>query len=211
MNLKYCPGKFGYFSLYARRHRRHYRPTTTPPPTGMTIAEFFPFTTRLMPSLSNDDLIQQGLASLRVALTNLTFGSPYFSAVEQLQANHRAHECQDAGQLARWLVATVNELAHRSRAATQPPQPVATAAQRDLLRALLHLPTAPRAHKMRVLLALNRFTPAEAATEIRQLWALVGIDAAGARRDRRRAVAFQPAASLTYAALCQHNGHPDHA
>lgn len=163
-----------------------------------------------MPFLSDDDLLQQTLANLRAALTNLTFDSLYFSAAEQLQANHRAHECEDTVQLTQWLVATANELARRLRAAKQLPR-YATATQRELLRALLPLPTVSRARKTRVLLDLNRLTPAEAASELRQLWGLVAVDGVADGRDRRRAATFQVKNALTYAALSQHNGRPNHA
>ena len=53
------------------------------------------------------------LAVLRAQLTALTFPSAYLSEAEKLLANHRIHECEDAGQLTRWLENTTATLARR--------------------------------------------------------------------------------------------------
>ena len=41
----------------------------------------------------------RSLAALRAQLTAFTFPSLYSSEVEKRLANHRIHECEDAGQL----------------------------------------------------------------------------------------------------------------
>jgi len=55
----------------------------------------------------------RSLAALRAQLTALTFPSAYLSEAEKLLANHRIHECEDAGQLTRWLKNTTATLARR--------------------------------------------------------------------------------------------------
>ena len=50
---------------------------------------------------------------LRQALSAVIFGNPLFLPQEQLLANHRIHECEDAGQLTRWLKNTTATLARR--------------------------------------------------------------------------------------------------
>ena len=56
------------------------------------------------------------LGELRHALSAVFFGNPLFSPQEQLLANHRIHECENAGQLVRWLTSTPLALAQRRRA-----------------------------------------------------------------------------------------------
>ena len=56
------------------------------------------------------------LGELRHALSAVFFGNPLFSPQEQLLANHRIHECENAGQLLRWLTNTPTALAKRQRA-----------------------------------------------------------------------------------------------
>jgi hypothetical protein len=56
------------------------------------------------------------LGKLRHALSAVFFGNPLFSPQEQLLANHHIHECENAGQLARWLSDTPAALAKRERA-----------------------------------------------------------------------------------------------
>jgi hypothetical protein len=58
------------------------------------------------------------LPAMRAQLTGLTFLSPYLSEEEQLLANHRIHECEDAGQLTRWLMNTPTALARRQLASS---------------------------------------------------------------------------------------------
>lgn len=53
----------------------------------------------------------QPLVTLRAQLTALTFLPPYLSEVENLQANHHIHECEDTQQLSRWLANVPNALA----------------------------------------------------------------------------------------------------
>ena len=53
------------------------------------------------------------LAVLRAQLTALTFPSAYLSEAEKMLANHRIHECEDAGQLTRWLKNTTAMPARR--------------------------------------------------------------------------------------------------
>ena|GEM_PF-2263607 len=164
-----------------------------------------------MPLPVSDTVTQQVLAGLRAVLTALTFGSPYLDAAEQLRANHHAHECQDPVRLARWLVNTQIEIARRAAAAQQSKWRYVTHTQRELLRALLHLPAVSRARSTQVLLGLNRLTQSDAAAELRQLWGLVPVDGVANDQDRRRAATFRPAESLTYAALSQTIFRPGHA
>jgi hypothetical protein len=57
------------------------------------------------------------LPAMRAQPTGLTFLSPYLSEEEQLLlVNHRIHEYEDAGQLARWLTNTPTALARRQMA-----------------------------------------------------------------------------------------------
>ena len=56
------------------------------------------------------------LGELRQALSLVLFGNPLLSSQEQLLANHHIHECENAGQLARWLSNTSAALAKRQRA-----------------------------------------------------------------------------------------------
>ena len=55
----------------------------------------------------------RSLAALRAQLMALTFPSAYLSEAEKLLANHRINECEDAGQLTRWLKNTTTTLARR--------------------------------------------------------------------------------------------------
>lgn len=59
---------------------------------------------------------QTVLGELRQALSAVFFGNPLFLPEEQLLANHRIHECEDAKQLTRWLTNTPLALAKRQRA-----------------------------------------------------------------------------------------------
>ncbi len=52
----------------------------------------------------------------RAQLTALMFLSLYLSEAEQFLANHRIHESEDVGQLARWLANTQVALASRQLA-----------------------------------------------------------------------------------------------
>ena len=56
---------------------------------------------------------QPVLGELRHAHSAAFFGNPLFSPQEQLLAIHRIHECEDAGQLTRWLQNTTASLARR--------------------------------------------------------------------------------------------------
>lgn len=60
------------------------------------------------------------LGGLRQALAALLFGNPLFSPQEQLLANHRIHECEDAHQLTRWLTTTATALTRRQLGAPSP-------------------------------------------------------------------------------------------
>ena len=53
------------------------------------------------------------LGDLRHALAAVIFGNPLLLPQEQLLANHRIHECEDARQLTRWLNNTQVALASR--------------------------------------------------------------------------------------------------
>ncbi len=57
------------------------------------------------------------LGELRHALTAVIVGNPLFLPQEQLLANHRIHESEDAQQLHRWLTNTTAALARRHPAA----------------------------------------------------------------------------------------------
>ena len=59
------------------------------------------------------------LGELRYALSAVLFGNPLLLPQEQLLANHRIHECEDAGQLTRWLTNT--STAFGSRQLVSPP------------------------------------------------------------------------------------------
>ena len=59
---------------------------------------------------------QPVLGELRPALAAVFFGNPLFSPQEQLLANHRIHECEDAQQLTRWLTNAPLALAKRQQA-----------------------------------------------------------------------------------------------
>ena len=59
------------------------------------------------------------IGELRQALAAVFFGNPLFSPQEQLLANHRIHECEDVGQLTRWL--TNIQIALASRQLASPP------------------------------------------------------------------------------------------
>ena len=59
---------------------------------------------------------QPVLGELRQALSAIFFGNPLFSPQEQLLANHRIRECDDANHLASWLTNTPAVLAKRQRA-----------------------------------------------------------------------------------------------
>jgi hypothetical protein len=56
---------------------------------------------------------QTALGELRQALSAVLFGNPLFSPQEQLLANHRIYECEDAQQLTRWLTNTSTALTRR--------------------------------------------------------------------------------------------------
>jgi hypothetical protein len=56
---------------------------------------------------------QPALGELRQALSAVLFGNPLFSPQEQLLANHRIYECEDAQQLSRWLTNTSTALTRR--------------------------------------------------------------------------------------------------
>jgi hypothetical protein len=56
---------------------------------------------------------QPALGELRQALSAVLFGNPLFSPQEQLLANHRIYECEDAQQLRRWLTNTSTALTRR--------------------------------------------------------------------------------------------------
>lgn len=56
------------------------------------------------------------LGELRHALSAVIFGNPLFLPEEQLLANHRIHECEDARHLTRWLRNIPTALAKRQRA-----------------------------------------------------------------------------------------------
>ena len=56
------------------------------------------------------------LGELCHALSAVFFGNPLFSPQEQLLANYHIHECENAGQLTRWLSNTPVALAKRQRA-----------------------------------------------------------------------------------------------
>jgi hypothetical protein len=56
---------------------------------------------------------QTALGELRQALSAVLFGNPLFSPQEQLLANHRIYECEDAQQLSRWLTNTSTALTRR--------------------------------------------------------------------------------------------------
>lgn len=121
----------------------------------------------------------QVIAALRTQLTALTFGSAYLSATEQLQANHHAHECENAGQLARWLANTRAELDRRAARSLSPTT--------DVLKA-------PFSHQ-RGRRCLGSSAPQWPSG------GTIALDTVADFRDRRAAAAFQPAATLTVAAL----------
>ena len=56
---------------------------------------------------------QPVLGELRQALSAVIFGNPLFLSQEQLLANHRIHECEDAQQPTRWLKNTTATPARR--------------------------------------------------------------------------------------------------
>ncbi|MBO0360855.1 hypothetical protein J0X19_23045 [Hymenobacter sp. BT186] len=58
------------------------------------------------------------LGELRHALSAVLFGNPLLLPQEQLLANHRIHECEDAGQLTRWLTNIPTALAGRQLASS---------------------------------------------------------------------------------------------
>ncbi len=53
------------------------------------------------------------LGQLRHALSAVIVGNPLFLPQEQLLANHRIHECENAEQLDRWLRNTTAAAARR--------------------------------------------------------------------------------------------------
>ena len=64
---------------------------------------------------------QPVLGELRHALSAAFFGNPLFSPQEQLLANHRIHECEDAGQPTCWLKNTTASPARRHPAGPSTP------------------------------------------------------------------------------------------
>lgn len=142
------------------------------------------------------------LAELRAQLTSLTFGNILLSEAEQLQANHRIFECEDIGQLIKWLINVPIELARRTARAEAccteqtvcdeiPASPCyATTTQKETIKSLLQRPGFSRAVKTRIFLALNCLTIPDARRLLRQLWAHVPFDIRATLPDLRVAARF---------------------
>ena len=74
-----------------------------------------------LPASRTTSKAARSLATRRARFTALTFPSSYLSEAEQILANHRIHEGEDARRLARWRTTTPLALTRCLRACSALP------------------------------------------------------------------------------------------